>query len=644
MQTKSKCITVAQALVRFLDNQYVSLDGKEEKFVDGIFTIFGHGIAVGLGQALDEKPGNLKIFQGRNEQGMCHAAIAYAKQLNRRKIIACSSSVGPGAANMVTAAATATVNNIPLLLFPADTFASRQPDPVLQQLEKSNGLSTTTNDAFVPVSKYFDRIIRPEQLMTAMINAFRVLTDPAETGAVTISLPQDVAGEAYDYPEYFFQKRVHRITRPVAVKEELDEVAQIIASAKHPIAIVGGGVKYSEAGEVMEEFCSEFKIPFGETQAGKSACLSSHPMCVGGIGVTGTLAANTLAGNADLIIAVGTRLADFTTGSKSLFKNPNVKVVTINNNRYHAQKFDAIKAEGDAKVTLEALSVKLHQANYKSGYVNEISDVKATWDTELKRLAEYKYDENFKPNINFFDPRTVGEFISLTGGMLTQAAAIFTIREAIGESDTIITAGGSLPSDLQRIWTTDKRGGYHAEYGYSCMGYEVAATVGVKLAEPQTEVWAFVGDGAFQMLHSEIMTAMQERLKVNILLFDNCGFGCINNLQMSNGIGSLATEFRYRDKKDELKGNLIPVDYAKVAEGYGLKSYTVKTPEELKVALADAKQQERATLIDLKVIPKTMTDGYECWWNVCAVESGGNEAVRRACEDVKETRSNARQY
>ena len=640
----TKRMTVAQALVRFLDNQYVSLDGKEEKFVEGISTIFGHGIAVGLGQALDENPGGLKVFQGRNEQGMCHTAIAYAKQLNRRKIIACSSSVGPGAANMVTAAATATVNNIPLLLLPSDTFATRQPDPVLQQLEQSHGLGITTNDAFVPVCKYFDRIIRPEQLMTALINAMRVLTDPAETGAVCISLSQDVEGEAYDYPDYFFQKRVHRITRPVAVEEELGEIAEIIASAKAPLAIVGGGVKYSEAGEIMEAFLTEFQIPFGETQAGKSACKSSHPMCLGGIGVTGTLAANTLAEEADVIIAVGTRLGDFATSSKSQFKNPNVRVVTINNNRYHAQKLDANTAVGDAKVTLEALAAKLRQKGYKSAYTTEITDAKAAWDAEMAKLAAYTYDENFEPIIEPRDPRTIEEFVALTGSRLTQAAAISAVRESIGADDTIITAGGSLPSDLQRMWTTDKRGAYHAEYGYSCMGYEVAATLGVKMADPDHEVWAFVGDGSFQMLHSEIMTILQQRQKVNILLFDNCGFGCINNLQMFNGIGSLATEFRYRDENDEVKGALIPVDYAKVAEGYGLKSYTVRTIEELKAAIADAKTQEVATLIDLKIIPKTMTNGYQSWWNVCAIEAGGNEAVKRAGAEVVAMRKLARQY
>jgi len=639
---KTVRMTTAQAIVRFLDNQYVSMDGEETKFVQGFFTIFGHGIAVGLGEALDTNPGSLHVMQGRNEQGMCHVATAFAKQNNRKAIIPCASSVGPGAANMVVACATATVNNIPLLVFPADTFASRQPDPVLQQLEQSNSLATTTNDAFKPVCKYWDRILRPEMVMTALINAMRVLTDPAETGAVCIALPQDVEGESWDFPEDFFVKRVHRITRPVAVEEELDDVAEIIRSAKKPILIVGGGVKYSGAGETVENFCEEFGIPFGESQAGKSACKSSHPYCLGGIGVTGTLASNVIAKDADVVIAVGTRLSDFTTSSKWLFQREGVKVVTINNSRYHAYKMDAVKAVGDAKVTLEALAKKLK--GYKSSYKNEIADAKAAWDEELARLGGIRYTgDGFEPIIKARDPRTVPEFVKLTGGELTQTAALAAINRTIDPDATIITAGGSLPSCMQRMWRTDKRGGYHAEYGYSCMGYEVAATLGVKFAEPDNEVYCVVGDSSFQMLHSEIMTIQQERKKVNILIFDNCGFGCINNLEMTHGIGSIATEFRYTDGQKPT-GDLIPVDYAKIGEGYGLKSYTCRTVEELVDALNDAKKQSKACLFDLKVIPKTMTDGYESWWNVGIATTSEKQSVLDAAKDVLEHRAQARAY
>ncbi len=641
---KTVRMTVAQAIVKFLDNQYVSMDGKETKFVEGFFTIFGHGIAVGLGEALDTNPGELRVLQGRNEQGMCHVATAFAKQSNRKRIIPCASSVGPGAANMVTACATATVNNIPLLVFPADTFASRQPDPVLQQLEQSSSLATTTNDAFKPVCKYWDRITRPEMIMTALINAMRVLTDPAETGACCIGLCQDVEGESYDFPEYFFKKRVHRITRPTAVEEELEDLAEIIAGSKKPLVIVGGGVRFSEAGEVVEQFCEEFKIPFGETQGGKSACKSSHPYCLGGIGVTGTYASNVIARDADVVIAVGSRMSDFTTSSKWLFKNEDVKFVTINNSRFHAYKMDAVKAVGDAKATVAALAEKLRARNYVSAYAGEIEEAKRVWDEEMTRLAGIEYTgDDFEPIIKARDPRTIPEFVKLTDGKITQTAALAAIRRVIDEDATIITAGGSLPSCMQRVWTTDKRGGYHAEYGYSCMGYEVAATLGVKFADPDNEVYCVVGDSSFQMLHSEIMTIMQERKKVNILVFDNCGFGCINNLEMNHGIGSLATEFRYTDGKKPC-GDLIPVDYAKIAEGYGLKSYTCKTIAELEAALEDAKKQEIACLFDLKVIPKTMTDGYESWWNVGLADVSEKESVREAWKGVKAGRDAARDY
>ncbi|OUN34674.1 3D-(3,5/4)-trihydroxycyclohexane-1,2-dione acylhydrolase (decyclizing) [Lachnoclostridium sp. An76] len=642
--TKTLRLTTAQAIVKFLDNQYVSMDGKETKFVEGFFTIFGHGIAVGLGEALDSDPGQLKVFQGRNEQGMCHVATAFAKQMNRKKIIPCASSIGPGAANMVTACATATVNNIPLLVFPADTFASRRPDPVLQQLEQSSSLATTTNDAFKPVCKYWDRVTRPEMVMTALINAMRVLTDPAETGACCISLCQDTEGESYDFPEYFFRKRVHRITRPAAVEEELEDVAEVIAGAEKPLLIVGGGVRYSEAGEAVEKFCEEFKIPFGETQGGKSACRSSHPYCLGGIGVTGTSASNILAKDADVVIAVGSRMSDFTTGSKSLFKNENVRFVTINNSRYHAYKLDAVKAVGDARVTIEALAEKLRKRNYRSAYTDEIERAKAAWDKELERLGSIEYTgEDFEPLIKARDMRTIPEFVRLTDGKITQTAALAAINRTIDKNATIITAGGSLPSCMQRMWKTDKRGGYHAEYGYSCMGYEVAATLGVKMAEPDNEVYCVVGDSSFQMLHSEIMTIMQEKKKVNILIFDNCGFGCINNLEMNHGIGSIATEFRYTDGRKPT-GDLIPVDYAKIGEGYGLKTYTCRTVQELTDALEDAKTQRTACLFDLKVIPKTMTDGYGSWWDVGIADVSEKESVRKASEEVMKERSEARDY
>ncbi len=637
-------MTVAQAIVKFLDQQYICMDGEESKFVEGFFTIFGHGIAVGLGEALDAAPGSLKVLQGRNEQGMCHAAIAFAKQTNRKKIIACASSIGPGAANMVTACATATVNNLPLLVFPADSFASRRPDPVLQQLEQAQSLSVTTNDAFRPVCKYWDRITRPEMIMSALIHAMRVLTDPAETGACAIGICQDVEGEAYDYPESFFKKRIHRMTRMLPVEEEILDAVEVIAASQKPMIIVGGGVRYSHAGAEVEQFCKEFQLPFAETQAGKSACLSSDPYCLGGIGVTGTLAANQIAAQADCVIAIGSRLSDFTTASKWLFRDQNVRFVTINNNRFHAYKQDAVKVVADAKLGLLELSKALRERKWRAAYQGEIEVAKASWEKEMERLSSQCYTgDDFEPSIRERDPRTIPEFVEKTGGLITQTAALSTLRARIPQDGIVITAGGSLPSDMQRMWTSDCRDVYHAEYGYSCMGYEVAATLGVKMAFPDREVYCVVGDGSFQMLHSEIMTILQEKQKVNILVFDNCGFGCINNLEMTHGIGSLATEFRYTSGK-KTDGDLILVDYAKIGEGYGLKTYTCKTIQELSDALEDAKQQTIACLFDLKVIPKTMTDGYQAWWDVGMAEVSEKESVRNAYGEVAQHRKEARQY
>lgn len=641
---KTTHMTVAQALVRFLDNQYVLRDGEETKFVEGVFTIFGHGIVVGLGQALDENPGGLKVFQGRNEQGMAHAAAAFAKQNNRKRIIACASSIGPGAANMVTAAACATVNNLPLLLLPGDTFATRQPDPVLQQLEQSSAPSVTTNDALRPVCRYWDRIVRPEQLMSTMIQAMRVLTDPAETGAVCIALSQDVEGEAYDYPDTFFEKRVHKITRRIPAGEELSDAVEILKKSRHPLVICGGGVRYSEAGRTLEQFCSELHIPFAETQAGKSACAGSSPYNLGGVGVTGNSAANEIAALADVVLAVGTRLTDFTTGSKSQYSNPDVKFVTVNVSGFHAYKMDAVSVIGDAKVTLEALLRELKAAGYRSGYTDEIGRAVKGWEEEMKRLAEYEYGADFQPLISARNESSIREFAELTGSVLTQTAAVARVRKLIPEDAIVTGAAGSLPGDLQRMWTTEEKDSYHMEYGYSCMGYEAAAALGCKLAEPEREVYAMLGDGSFLMLHSEFITSLQERKKINLLLFDNCGFGCINNLQMTNGIGNLATEFRYRDDGGELRGGLIPIDFAKVAEGYGAKGYTVRTLEELEAALEDAKKQKVSTLIDIKVLPKTMTDGYNSWWNVGTAAVSEKPEGQAAYARILEGREKARLY
>ena len=640
-------MTVGQAIVKFLNQQYVSLDGEEHPFVDGIFTIFGHGIVAGLGQALEEDPGNLRVYHGRNEQGMAHVAISYAKQNNRRRIIACTSSIGPGAANMVTAAGTATVNNVPLLLFPADTFSTRQPDPVLQQIEQPHSLAITTNDAFKPVCNYWDRVARPEQLMTAMINAMRVLTNPATAGAVCVALPQDVQGESFDFPDYFFEKRVHRIMRSPADAAQIDDAVELIMKAKKPLMIGGGGARYSEAGATLQKLCEDLTIPYAESQAGKSATPSSSPMNVGGVGVTGTLCANTLAEEADLVIGVGTRFNDFVTGSKEIFRNPEVKFLTINVSDFHAEKLDATKVVGDAKITLEQIGSILKGKGYQSGYRKEyIASLKAEYAKELKRIQSLTYTkEDFVPLVPSWTPEIMNDYLEQIGGTITETNGLGIIRECIADDAIVVSASGSLPADMERMWTTDAKDSYNMEYGYSCMGYEVQGALGAKLACPDKEVYALVGDGAFLMLNSELTTAIQEKKKINVIVFDNAAFGCINNLQMGNGIGSLCTEFRYRNEETgKTDGDYIHIDFAKVGEGYGLKTYSAKTPEELRAALEDSKKQEVSTLIDAKVLPKTMAEGYKSWWHFGVASTSKSEKTMDSWKNKEEKLKSARMY
>ena len=447
---KTMRVSVGDAIIRFLDKQYVSFDGKETKFVDGVFTIFGHGCVLGIGEALALGDHTLKTYQGKNEQGMAHVAISYAKQNNRRKIIPCISSIGPGAANMVTAAAVATVNNIPLLLFPGDTFATRRPDPVLQQLEQPSDLNITTNDAFKPVVKFFDRITRPEMLESALLNAMRVLVDPASTGAVCIALPQDVQGESYDFPLDLFEKRVHIIKRATPTDEEIKEASNLIKSSKKPLVIVGGGARYSEAGDVIGDFCKEYNIPFAETQAGKSTISAENPMYLGGIGVTGNLAANMIAKDADLIIGIGTRFSDFTTSSKTLFKD--AKVLTINASDFHASKLNSQKIVGDARKSMEMLFGAL--MGYKSGYTNEVTKAQNAWKKEYERLASIEYSEDLKPEVCDMTESTMKDFCKATNARLTQTKALALIRKHIEEDAIVVGASGSLPGCMQRMWDT----------------------------------------------------------------------------------------------------------------------------------------------------------------------------------------------
>ncbi|WP_144936180.1 3D-(3,5/4)-trihydroxycyclohexane-1,2-dione acylhydrolase (decyclizing) [Paenibacillus sp. 32O-W] len=613
--SKTIRLTMAQALVRFLDQQYVELDGVEHKFIRGVMGIFGHGNVTGLGEALERQPGELTFIQGKNEQGMAHAAIAYAKQSNRLGIFACTSSIGPGALNMVTAAATATVNRIPLLLLPGDIFACRQPDPVLQQIEHPGDYTISANDAFKPVSRYWDRISRPEQLMTAALQAMRVLTDPADTGAVTLALPQDVQSEAYDYPVEFFRKRVHAIERRLPVPTALNGAVELIARKQKPLIIAGGGVHYSLATEALTEFAEAFGIPVTETQAGKSAMPWNHELNAGAIGVTGSLPANRLAKEADVVICVGTRLQDFTTASKSAFQNPDVEFISINVSRSDAMKLDAHQLIGDAQVVLRSLQHELQQRNYRSAYESsELVGLMSEWTQEVDRYYTLEKADG-----------------------LTQTLVLGEINRAIGDDAVIVCAAGSLPGDLHRLWRSAQPKTYHMEYGFSCMGYEVSGAVGVKMAEPARDVYALVGDGSYLMLHSELVTSIQEGVKINILLFDNHGFQCIHNLQREHGSDGFGNEFRSRSgETNRLTGDYLPIDYAAHARSLGAEAYTVHTKEELQAALQSARNDPVSTLIHIKVLPGTNTSGYHSWWRVDPAEVSGNEKVQAARHEMEE--------
>ena len=639
---KTVRLTMAQALVRFLENQYIAYDGLEHPFVEGVIMLPGHGNVVGLGQALAQETCRLKVWQGKNEQGMAHTAVAFARQCKRKKIIAVTSSVGPGAANMVTAAATATANNIPVLILPGDVYACRQPDPVLQQVEQTHDLSLSTNDAFRPVCRYWDRIVRPEQLMSAMISAMRVLTNPADTGAVCIAMPQDVEGEAYDYPESFFAKRVWRLARREPEREVIEEAAAVIRGAKKPILVCGGGVRYSEAHAEFRAFAEATGIPFGETQAGKSAVVWDHPLNLGGIGTTGCSAANEIAREADVVIGVGTRYTDFTTASKWLFRE-DAKFVNINVSEFQALKLDAVPVVADAKKALPVLLEALD--GYRAPYTDEVTQARARWKQELERLDGITFGPDYVPEVNDANAESAFRFAKDLEADLTQTAVLGVINHAIDPEDVVIGASGSLPGDMQRMWRPRAQDTYHMEYGYSCMGYEISGALGVKYAIGDRDVYAMVGDGSFIMLHSELLTAVQEHKKINVCLFNNASFGCINNLQVGHGNDTLCTELRFRGEDGKHSGRFMGVDFAKIAEGYGCKAYTVHTLEELRQAIADAKTVEGVpVLFDIRVLPKSMTEGYSSWWRVGDTEVSENPRNLAAYADHLAHVKDARKY
>lgn len=610
-------LTMAQAVVAYLQNQYSARDGREHRFIPGIFGIFGHGNVAGLGQALEQDKG-LKYYFCRNEQAMVHTAAAFAKASFRMRTLACTSSIGPGATNMLTGAALATINRLPVLLLPGDIFARRNVAPVLQQLESSSTQDVSVNDSFKPLSRYWDRIQRPEQLLTALPEAMRVLTSPAETGAVTLCLPQDVQTEAFDYPEEFFHKHVWEIPRSRCDQTFLLRAAQWIRAAKKPLIIAGGGVLYSEASATLAKFATATGIPVCETQAGKGSLPYDHPQQVGAVGVTGTPGANILAREADLVIGIGTRYSDFTSASKTAFQNAAVRFININVAEFDAYKHAALPLTGDATVTLDELHSAVSGYTVDETYRQRIATFRAEWDAEVDRICAIRNES----------PVSQGEFIGL-------------VNSIIQADDTMINAAGSLPGDLHKLWRTRKPGGYHMDYGYSCMGYEIAGGLGVKMADPKREVYVLVGDGSYLMMAQEIVTSLQEGYKLNIMLLDNHGFSSIGGLSRSCGNDGMGTNYRYRSG-DSYDGELLPVDFAANAASLGAWATRAKTRAELSSAMADAARQPQTTVIVVETSYDKRVPGYESWWDVAIAEVSEKEAVRVARAEYEVARKKER--
>lgn len=631
-------LTTGEAIIKFLKAQYIEFDGKEQRFVDGIMNIFGHGNVLGIGEAMSHYQDDFTIMQGKNEQGMAHTAVSFSKQNLRRKIYAVTSSVGPGSANLVTAAGTALANHIPVLFLPGDTFATRQPDPVLQQVEQQHSVGITTNDALKPVSRYFDRVTRPEQIMSALIRAFEVMTNPATAGPATIAISQDVQGEAYDFPVEFFGKRIHYIDRLNPSERSLEQAVSLIEKAKQPLIIVGGGAKYSEAQNEIAEFMHNTGIPMVETQAGKSTILSSEKYNLGGIGVTGNSAANKYAKNADLIIGIGTRYSDFTTSSKTAFNFENTKFININVNRVDAYKLDAIQVVGDAKLGINKLNAMTKNLN--CDVTHEVNTLKDEWLAERNRLSKVDTKAaNYTPEIEgHFGEAHLRKYKKTLKTLLPQTNALIEVNNLIDDDAIVVAAAGSLPGDLERLWNSTSFNTYNMEYGYSTMGYEVAGALGAKLAKEEQEVYALVGDGSFLMLHTELVTALQYNKKINIVLFDNSGYGCINNLQMGNGSDSFCTELLTNQNE------VMNIDYAKIAEGYGAKSYKVNSIESLTSALQASKKDKTSTLIEIKVLPKTMTGDYNSFWHVGVSETSEKESINNARTQLDENLKVSKRY
>lgn len=616
-------LTTAQALVRFLANQYSERDGVEQRLIPGCFGIFGHGNVAGLGQALLQAApaGTFPYYLARNEQGQVHAATAFAKMRNRLQAFACTASIGPGSTNMITGAALATTNRLPVLLLPSDVFMRPRPDPVLQQLEDPRGGDVSVNDAFRPVSKYFDRITRPEQLIPAALAAMRVLTDPVETGAVTLALPQDVQAEACDWPEDFFRRRVWHVDRAVPAPEAISRAAELLRSAKAPLIVAGGGVVYSEAWPELRAFATATGIPVADTHAGKGAVPWDHPCAVGGLGSTGASAANALAADADVVLGIGTRYSDFTTASHTVFGNPDVRFVNLNVARFDAAKHSAEMVVADARRGLEALSTALSGWQVSDSYRARTRQLADEWN----RAADACFDLGHAP-------------------LPAQTEILGALNRSLDDSDVVINAAGSMPGDLQMLWRARDPKAYHVEYAYSCMGYEVAAGVGVKLAAPEREVVVLVGDGSYLMMAQEIVTLIAERLKAIIVLVQNHGFASIGSLSESLGSQRFGTSYRYRAGNGLLEGDVLPVDLAANAASLGATVLRASTVDEFRAAIKQAKANPVTTVVHVETDPLAPDPPGSAWWEVPVSEVSEVDSTRAAYETYVAEKRNQRRY
>lgn len=614
-------LTMAQALILFLQNQLVERDGHQNPFFAGCWGIFGHGNVAGIGQALHQYRHTFRYYLSRNEQAQVHAAIAYAKVKKRLQTFACTSSIGPGATNMVTGAAAATVNRLPVLLLPGDIFAERLQAPVLQQLESAWSQDVSVNDCFRPVSRYWDRINRPEQIIAALPEAMRVLTSPAETGAVTLSLPQDVQTQAYDYPEALFEPRIWHIPRLRPDVDSLQRAAEWIRASQRPLIVAGGGVLYSEAAETLRQFVEVTGIPVAETMAGKGSLAYNHPFNLGALGVTGTSGANQLAQAADLVIGIGTRYSDFTTASKTAFQNPQARFVNINVADFDAHKLAALAVVGDARATLEELRDRLRGWQTDLDYQALARQHHAAWDAEVERIYTLEH-----------------------GPLISQGEVIGLVNELSRPDDVMVCAAGSLPGDLHKLWRTRSPQGYHLEYGYSTMGYEIAGGLGAKLAAPDREVYVLVGDGSYLMLSSEIATAVQEQLKLIIVLLDNHGFASIGGLSNSVGSAGFGTEYRYRTASGQYDGDLLPVDYAAHAASLGARVLRAGNRDELADALRQAQILDGVVCIVVETDRDQRVGSYHTWWDVAVAEVSDDPAVREARQQYETAKRRQRYF